>query len=59
MQRVGGDSLARIEKSIEIDAPPEKIWPLVHGIMFPNIMIQLRRLSGLLKTKTKWVQLST
>ena len=32
----GGDFLARIERSIEIEAPPSKIWPLLFWDRLPE-----------------------
>jgi len=34
--RQGGDILTRIEKSIEINAPPEKIWPMIQWDRTPE-----------------------
>jgi uncharacterized membrane protein len=45
--------LTRIEKSIEISAPPQKIIHSPIEIMFLNFMIQSRALSGLPRKKSK------
>ncbi len=53
MQRVGGDSLARIEKSIEINTPPEKIWPLVTWDRVPEYYDSIKKVEWTSKDKDK------
>ena len=53
MQRVGGDSLARIEKSIEIKASPEKIWPLVTWDRVPEYYDSIKKVEWTSKDKDK------
>jgi uncharacterized membrane protein len=42
-ENVGGEKLARIEKSIEIEAPPEKIWPFVYWDKVPQWFDQIKK----------------
>ena len=48
-----GDILARIEKSIEINAPPEKIWPMIQWDRVPEYYDSVKKVEWTSKDKDK------
>ena len=50
---MGGDVLTRIEKSIEINVPPEKIWPLITWENVPKIFESVKKIEWTSKEHNK------
>jgi coenzyme Q-binding protein COQ10 len=51
--RIGGEILTRIEKPIEINAPPEKIWPIVEWEKLPEWFETVKKVEWTSKEKNK------